>query len=303
MSIQKYPTKFNYDTEISGDELEIIKKFLSFYRNQSFIVADEYRQDFDELPLENSRVVLRNIEGTGKYIDFCKKIFYKGKPYVVELSLHHYEQWTKAPNCLCINDFNIITNGETHVITLHTRDATKNHILFDIVSIFDEKKIISPEQAYFKQMYTDKTLQKFIENHEWQNIDKGIQQMPQLASALFIIGEDFERNPNYSANFGTILYQLISFRMNNLKNFDEKDLKQLDELILKLRKTKLLKVQLGEKVGGHSTYFSESILLESSDSQYGGIHMSQQCTEDNIKLTEEKKVLNKCIKNLRNNQN
>lgn len=289
--------KYNFDTEISRDECEIINKFLSFYRNKSVIVADKYRQDFGMVPLENDSVIFKTNEDEWKCIDFCKRIFYKGNPYVVELGLCSDRNIENDP--LCIHEFKIITNEEVHYITLDTEDVTKSNILFNIIGIFDEKRIISPEQAYSKQMYTNKALQGFIGNHEWQNIDTGIQQMPELANALFIVREGFESasSSHYTADFGTILYQLISFRINNLNNFDEKDLKQLDELILKLRKTQLLKVHLHEYIGGSKSWPTRSILLE-SENNYDRLHISQQYTADNTELLEEQKILNKCVRNL-----
>lgn len=59
-------------------------------------------------------------------------------------------------------------------------------------------------------------------NHEWGKINEGINQMPTLANALFIIREGYESSSNFTADFGTILYQLISYRQNNLDNFSKK---------------------------------------------------------------------------------
>lgn len=290
--------KPNYDLTISIDEREVINKFLSFYRNQSVIVADEYRQDYDTVPLENDSIIFKTNEDTWKSIGFCKRIFHKGKPYVLELNLLRVGHMEYNPKCLIISKFIIITNEEVHIITLDTKDIIKRDIMFNIISIFDEKKIISPEKAYSKQMYTNKALQRFIENHEWQNIDTGIQQMPELANALFIVREGFESLSNYTADFGTILYQLLLFRMNNLNDFDEKDLKQLDELILKLRKTQLLKVQLHESCSESKSCPTRSILLESNNDS-GRMHRFHQYTVENTELLDEYKVLNQCVKSLK----
>ena len=50
---------YNFDEEISNDEYEVINKFLASYRNQSIIVADEYRQDFSMVPLEEEKVIFK----------------------------------------------------------------------------------------------------------------------------------------------------------------------------------------------------------------------------------------------------
>lgn len=50
---QKY--EYNNDNKISQEEYEVINKFLEFYRNKPVIVADEYRQDFNMVPLEEKK--------------------------------------------------------------------------------------------------------------------------------------------------------------------------------------------------------------------------------------------------------
>ena len=289
---------YNFDEEISNDEYEVINKFLASYRNQSIIVADEYRQDFSMVPLEEEKVIFKSDDDTWKSVDFCRKIYHKGKTYVVELGLWRVGHMENDPKCLSVSEFKIITNGKVHFINLNTKDASKNNWLFNIVSIFDEKRIISPEQAYCKKMLTNKALQEFMANHEWGKIDEGIRQMPSLANALFIIREGFESSTHFTADFGTILYQLISYRQNNLDNFSEKDLLELDTLIFKLRETELLKVQLHEQTGGCKSYPTSSILLESNNSS-SRMHTSRQYTVANTELSGEKKALNKWIRALK----
>lgn len=166
------------------------------------------------------------------------------------------------------------------------------------MSIFDETKIVSPEQAYCNKMYTNKVLQEFLINHEWENIDKGIQQMPSLANALFIIRDGYETCSHYTADFATILYQLIDFRIHNMDSLikDEKDLYELDKLIIKLSRTVLLKVQLHEQTVGIKNYPTESILLDYNyrDSR---MHKSTQYNVYNTELSAENSILKKLVKN------
>lgn len=286
---------YNFDEEICDNEYEVIEKFFASYRNQNFIIADEYRQDFSMVPLEEEKIIFKTNEDIWKSMDFQRKIYHKGKPYIVELKLWRVGCMETDPKCLSVNEFRIITNGKVHYIDLNTQNASKNKMLFNIISIFDEKKIISPEQAFCKRMYTNKALQEFMANHEWQKIAEGINQKPSLANALFIIREGYETCSHFTADFGTILYQLISFRRNNFNDFDEKDLHELDKLILKLSKTELLKVQLHEQTGSSKSWPTSSILLESNNYN-SRMHSSHQYNVTNTELEEEKKVLNKCIK-------
>lgn len=290
--------EYNYDEGISDEEYEVINKFLASYRNRKIIIADEYRQDFSMVPLEEEKIIFKVNEDTWKIMGFRRKIYHKGKPYIIELRLWRVGHMETDPKCLSGHEFRIITNGKVHFIDLNTRDASLNKILFNIISIFDERRVISPEQAYCKQMYTNKALQEFMANHEWNKIEKGLAQNPSLANALFIIREGYESCSHFTADFGTIIYQLISFRINNFNDFDKRDLQELDKLILKLSKTALLKVQLHEQTGGIKSWPTSSILLESNNHN-SRMHRSQQYNIPNTELEEEKKVLNQCIKTLK----
>ena len=67
-----------------------------------------------------------------------------------------------------------------------------------------------------------------------------------------------------------------------------KDLHELDKLILKLSKTELLKVQLHEQTGGIKSWPTSSILLESNNHN-SRMHRSHQYNVPNTELEEEKK--------------
>lgn len=290
--------EYNSDEEISNDEYKVINKFFASYRNQNFIVADKYRQDFSMVPLEEEKIIFKINEDIWKNMDFQRKIYHEGKPYIIKLGLWRVGHMETNPKCLRVRDFRIITNGKVHLIDLNTQDEVKNNMLFNIISIFDERKIISPEQAFCKRMYTSKALQEFMVNHDWKKIAEGINQNPSLANALFMIREGYRNSSDFTADFGTILYQLISFRINNFNNFNGRDLHELDKLILKLSKTELLKVQLYEGTGRSESWPTSSILLE-SNSHNNRLHMSQQYNVSNNELEGENKVLNQCIKTLK----
>lgn len=289
--------EYNYDLQLSFDERKVIDKFLSLYIGKKIIVADNLRQDFSMVPLEEEKIIFKIDDDIWKSVDFCRRIIHDGKSYVVELGLWRIDNEKTAPKCLQIHEFKIITEGQVHFISLDIKDVIKRDILFNILSVFDERRIISPEQAYCKQMYTNKALQEFMTNHEWQKIDEGINQNPLLANALFIIRERYEACSRFTADFGTILYQLISFRINNFNSFDKKDLYELDKLILKLSKTELLKVQLHEQTGGSQSWPTSSILLESNNHN-SRMHMSQQYTVDNTELLQENAELDNCVKKI-----
>lgn len=287
-----------YDKEISNDEYEVINKFLTLYKNQSIIVADQYREDFNIPILENKNVILNTNKDTWKGMYFCKKVYHKRKNYIIELKLCHPSHNEKLAKYLEIDELRIITNGKIHIINLNLDNTLQKEIIFNIINIFEESKITSPEQAYCNKIYTSKELQKFLTNHEWKNIDKGIQQMPSLANSLFNVREEYNNtSSHYIVDFATILYQLIDFRIHNLGSLikDEKDLYELDKLILKLSKTELLKIQLNDQIIINNSRPTQSILLDYN--HLNRIHKSTQYNVDNTELSTENGILKKLVKN------
>ena len=131
---QKY--EYNHDKEISNEEYEVINKFLEFYRNKPVIVADEYRQDFNMVRLEEEKIIFKTDDDVFKCVNFCRKIYYKNKPYIIELGLWRTGHNETDPKCLQINKFKIITKGKVHFINLNLDNCSNKIILFNIMSIF-----------------------------------------------------------------------------------------------------------------------------------------------------------------------
>ena len=246
-----------YNDKLSGDEIEVIEKFITFYKNQPIIIADEYRQDYSMVPLENEKIIFKSNEDTWKNITIRKRIFHNKKTYIVELDLWRSNN-SKEP--LSIHNLKVIEGHITHYINLDIKNALKNTWLFNIINIFDERRIISPEQAYCNRMHTNKNLQKMINNQDFEKIDSEINLYPKLANDLFIINEGYESDSYYYAYFGTILYQLIKYKEDKYNEFYGNELLKLEELIYKLRKTELLKVKLQEQIT-NLIYFENNHML------------------------------------------
>lgn len=286
--------KYNFDDKISRIEYEVIFKFLESYKNQNVIVADRRRQDFSYVPLDAEEIIFKSKDTLYERNNFCRKINHKGKVYLVELYLSKRDE----NDILSIESFTITSNDKVHFISLNTFEKAKQNIWLDIINTFSKDKVISPEKAYGANMYNNKILQFFIERHAWAKIAEGIKEAPYLANALFVINEGYKNDINYYANFGTILYQLIIFRTEHMQEFTEKDLLELDKLILELRKSQLLKVELHEQLDKSLSWQTRSILLESN--KYNKrIHESKQFNIENGELTNEKKALDNCVKSLK----
>ena len=286
--------RFINDENISDDEYEVIKRFLNFYKNQDVIVADELRKDYDVVPLECKEAVFKRNEEKWKIIEFCKSIFYNGKQYIVELSLWRSNKNSNNPKCLTIQEFNIISDKKVHCIDLNIYNAIKKDILFNIISIFDENKIVSPEDAYCNRMHNGKIVHDAIIANDWDTIKKGLDENPNLSNDLFIINQGSETSSHFSAYFGTILYQLLSYRMSEEEMICSKSFRELDKLILQLSRTELLKVKLHEGIFNRYYTPSDGILLK-DDKLCGRVHTSKQFTVDNTELTSEDENLKKVL--------
>lgn len=293
--------EFDYDENIPEDQYQVLLKFLNYYKNSDLIVADKYRLNSKIVSFEetDAAFIPYGESGVWKNLDFQKKIAQNGKKYVVRLGLWRTNPQEDDPKCLSISDFEILTPGKRHVLTLSTNDIRKKKIFYNIIDIFNEEKIISPEAAYGKRMYPNKALQGFINNHDWGKIIEGINQAPRLANALFPIGEPYTGNHVFSVYLGTILYQLIAYRNEHINEFTNKDLLELDKTILELSKTELLKVKLLDSTGNSKMWPTGSVLLEciSTGSQ---MRISEQFTVGNGELQNEQKTLNKVIRQFKN---
>ena len=290
--------EYTHDEKLSEEEYEVIRKFLAAYKNQNVIVADNYREDCNIVPFRREKSIFRPKDYSAKFLDFQRRIFHKGKFYVVELGLSNTQNGIDPPGILSISKFRIITKGRVHFIDLTTENALKENILFNIISTFDEDKIVSPVTAYQKRMIVNKPLQEFIGNHEWGKIQVGLDQNPKLSNALFLMREETANSSRFHADFGTILYQLISFRRQNADKLKEDDLRELDKVILNLSRTELLKVELTDTTSVVGEYSKKSILV---DRDYRGSNMqiAAQKTVGNAELLDEQKVLNKGLKDSR----
>ena len=276
---------------ISDDEYDVGKRFLESLKKQSIIVADKYSEEYGVIPIGNESVLFKKNEKSTKTINICRKIIHNKKSYVVNIDLEQ-DEYTDD---ISITNLYITNNGVVHSIDLDNSNGLQDDMLYKMNGFINTKKIVSPEQAYASRMYTNKALQGFIEAHEWDQIAKGIKEMPSLAHSLFIIKEATDEKENYTVDFGTILYHLISFRQKKLSSFDERDLLRLDMLIQDLRNTELLKVQLHEFTYHEKTWTPNSILLGERD-ESSRIHTSKQFTCDNTELSNEEATLKKCIK-------
>ena len=283
---------------IPYDEYRAIHKFIDQYREKEIIVADKYRVDFKRVPFENDRVSFTAGKEYMKIVGIKRRIVFNEKTYIVNLEFPHMNFKYDGVNCspyVPKPQFEIKTSEGVNLLYLKNND-----LYSEVVNVFDEKKIVSPENAYIDRIYVNKTLQTFINNHEWNKIIEGINQKKDLENALFIIDEPKRDYGNFLANFGTILYQLIAYRNEHENELSKKDLLGLDKAILELSKSELLKVSLCDQSGIGKSTPTDSILLDwyYNSSQ---THASEQYNVDNGELVKEKDTLDKVIKKLKNN--
>ena len=292
-----------YSQEMTKEKLEIIRKFMEQFRNQDVIVADQFSQTFDLIPFEDERIsIISDANLLLTAMTFQRKINHNNEPYVVSFQLKNSDREDGSSE---LNSFqvDITGNGTNHFNRFVDEDLLQYGLLDEMVEVFGDKDIKSPSIEYGGRIISNSKLQELIKNHEWGLIAEGIEQLPILAYALFLEDKNYEASSgcyeyslinekNFFTSFGTILYHLIKFRNNNIGMMSEKELKELDALILKLSDSDLLKVELTNLVVTDS-YLppnDELILLDTLESARKTTASRQYNTANNG-LNSEEKVL------------
>ena len=287
----------NFKERISDYEYNLLYKFLEYYKEQEYIVADEYTNIFSYIPLENRRVTFIKEDELKKRIYIEKKIYNKGKKYIITLELAQNNLVDSNSKYAAIKSLVITHNEDSHIIHFNTKNYDDNTILHSIVDIFNEDKIISPLEAYRDSIVSNNELRVFIYNHDFERIESEIDSDEELTNKLFILEEGNEFYLKYGAKYATILYHLINYRINN-PDISQKDLLKLDRLIAKLKNKELLKVRFIEKDteidlcdNGQSFLLDNKIYCKTQE--------YKQYTIMNDRLDFEKRNINKCIRTLK----
>lgn len=278
--------EYNYDP-LTLEDCEVIDQFLERYRTKAEIVADSVREHVYFVPLGDKNIHFSIDKRKKKEIGFCQKIQYRGKFYIVRLELENLVGYSRN---LEIGKFSLKKDKGTKIVFLDM----KSKFLYEMMDIFKEDKILSPLEAYGKDMYPDQIVKRMIEQQKWGLLEKGLKEKKTLENALFLLEEN-QGNIDYTATFGTVLYQLLDYRMRLQERGCLETFSKLDPLILKLQDTALLKVGLREQFNTTKGYPSGSSLLESKNFWFG-VQESYQYTKENKKLEKESKVLRKIIR-------
>ena len=266
------------ENEMSQDYIDIINCFLGYYTymNNGIITAESFEEDYEGIKFDYPIICFDYKEPIDKKMYFSRMIKYKGKDYIVELVL----QQEKGKN-ITINKLSIIQGKKEFII-----DLNNEGIRDEIHKVICSKSIVPPFEEYRDRICNDIQLKQYLCNHEWYKINREIDKEPSLLNGVYLIdSESFSPSyPVVRANFGTLLYQLLSFRKS--QQLEEKDLYELDSLIFKIRETELLKL-----------YFAETKRsgVEKSQSYYNYTRF----TPKNGLLIPEKKTLNACVRALK----
>ena len=289
--------EFIRDGKTSIDENSAIKEFLDSYRSQDIIVADRHSKEYESLDF-NGKQICTNPDRVGwEHVDFCKVITQDKVPYSVHLSLKRDVYSISNRKRLIIDDFSIITPEKRHQLVL-SLDGMKGSVwIYDIIDIFDEKRIITPENAYYDRLY-NKSLVDRINNHEWSKIEEGVDKVSPLANELFIIGNPSISDRSFDISFGTILYQLVNYRQLNSERMSKNDLLELDQLIYKLRDSELLRLDINDSKGTVMIWPMSEHFVKSCERRENS-HSSEILSTANGSLTEESKTLNKVVRKIR----
>ena len=287
--------ELSYENRINENERIALDKFLNLYERQDEIIADSHEQFFGVLPLKDKNAVFRtNSETDEEKMFFRRKVSIRNNiPYVVSLYLRR--KCDPRFKLFTDDEIRIITPNRIHLINSCNDDLRRYGLTYRLNNLFRQDNIISPEQAYCSRMTTSPWLQTVIENHDWAKINELIKINIDLARKLFIISEKTDYISS-SAEFGSILYQLVDFRQKYGKTLEDNDLMELDKVIQKLNKIKykdnpgLIKVGLSSGIVNTSSV--DTSLLGPENSRIS-VHGSYLHSIMNLRLDEEAKVLKK----------
>ena len=266
------------ENDMPQDYINIIHCFLGCYTymKKDIITAESVEEEYEGIQFDYPIVCFDYKEPIDKKMYFSRMLKYKGKDYIVELDLQQ-----EKSNPTAINKLSIVHGRKEFII-----DLNQEGLRDEINKVICSKPISPPLDEYRGRINTDNQFGELISNHEWNKINKDIYDKPKLLNGIYLINSE-AFSPSYPvvrANFGTLLYQLISFRQS--QKLDEKDLNELDNLIFIIRQTELLKL-----------YYAESkIAFEDKSQSY---YNYTRFTPQNGSLIPEKRAINSCIRSLK----
>ncbi len=289
--------EFIRDDKTSIEENSVIKEFFNSYRSQDVIVADRHSKEYETVDF-NGKQICTNPERIGWEHIFFRKVITQDKvPYTVNLTLQRDVYSLTNRKRLIIDDFSVLTPEKHHQLVLSLDGMNGSVWLYDILDIFDEKRIITPEKAYYDRLY-NKSLIDVINNHQWSEIDGGLERLPRLSDELFIIGNPSTSESSFDISFGTILYQLVNYRQLNSDKMAKDDLLKLDQLIYKLRDSELLKLDINDSKCTLMVWPSNDYFVKSSERRENS-HSSEILSTTNGHFKEESNTLNKVIRKIK----
>ena len=268
------------EEELPQDYYEVIREFIFSYKWEENIIADDYEEEYEGIKFDYPIVCLDYREPVKKRMYFSKAITHKGKKYIVDLCVEK----EKGQSLAKIINWSI-TRGKKEIKLQDRLDLGLDsfHLRDIFVYHYTPNLIIPPHEIYKDRISTSTQLRDYINDHEWRRINR---EAKKLSNGIYLM-ENNTFSPSYpqlKASFGTLLYQLISFRLSH--KFDPKDLKELDELIFKVRDAELLKLQVSD--------------YKYNNSEIGRSHyFYSRSTVENGRLMREQKALKECVKTLR----
>ena len=204
------------ENDMPQDYINIIHCFFGCYTymKKDIITAESVEEEYEGIKFDYPIVCFDYKEPIDKKMYFSRMIKYKGKDYIVELAL----QQEKGKN-ITINKLSIIYGKKEFII-----DLNNEGIHDEIHKVICSKSIVPPFEEYRDRISNDIQLKQYLCNHEWYKLNKEIDKEPSLLNGVYLIdSESFSPSyPVVRANFGTLLYQLLSFRKS--QQLEEKDL-------------------------------------------------------------------------------
>ncbi len=283
---------------ISREEEEAINKFFDSYEGKNTIVADSYDEQYHVRQFEGVNLVFKPFDYSWKNVRFKRRIVSGKQEYVVYLNLIRDNIKSNDPKCMTVRQINISSPSNYHMLTIPSSNPTIEKFVYRAIDIFDEKKTISPAQAYFNRIYNVNRIPELIGNHEWGTIARLIEDIPMLANQLFIMDNPFITETEQKIYFGTIIYQLISYRTKTEGVISDIDLLEIDKLIYKLRKSELIRLKINNALSTSWVWPTHDMIDPSKIRE--GYRLSEVKTVDNGEMIDEQQTLKRVIKTFEN---
>ena len=288
--------------DLSYDEHEVIEDFLQSYDDCDVLVPDEYLRYYNALPIfqygSNPKSCFRESEAFLNRARFHRTIPRGNDNYHVDLRMEvNNNIWLGKSLTIKKNDEEYHEVGDGTFSPSGHYYSCSPDVVGDLLSAFNSKIIMPAEEAYIDRIRDyHGVFNGLLEANDWDSLAYEIEGNPSIGNLILNMSNGDIGNNYFGAQYGTVLYQLLTYRNEHCKSLSKESLEKLDNLIMSVKDGEIL----GLKLEGDDEYYGIitelHLALKKADS-YSISLKSQLLTPQNGDAIEEQKTLMKIIKN------